>query len=126
MRLDTKGPASSDAAAPPVPQGLWIGALHIYVAFDWGEEIDQEAAAKLVQSARSAVQALGRQGAEQELATQVVAPTEVLPRRRRTPTSFAYQPPPLRFRIDAGKFHLPEIAAIPTTADVTIFDFAAG
>src|SRR5262245_40857881 len=53
------------------------GTLHFFVAFDWGEEIDLDRARKL-------------------------APGEVhdLPRRRRTPTSFAYRPAPLE--IDLG------------------------
>src|SRR5207237_1277592 len=52
------------------------GVLHVYVAFDWGEEI-------LLERARSLV------------------PAEVcdLPRRRRTPASIAYRPAPLRIRL---------------------------
>jgi hypothetical protein len=76
--------------------------LHIYVAFDWGEEVDLDRARSLV-------------------------PAEVhtLPRRRRTPSSIAYRPPPLRFQHDSLGLNLPELGAVQATAEATVFDFAA-
>ena len=59
-----------DAATP------LSGRLYIFVAFDWGDEIDLERARQLAPSA------------EVELV-----------RRSRTPTSIAYKPPPLRFHL---------------------------
>jgi hypothetical protein len=100
-------------ASPPrhadVPQAAALeaatilsGILHIYVAFDWGDEVDLEQAHSLV-------------------------PAEVyeLPRRRRTPSSIGYRPPPLRFALAPVSLDLPELGAVPTTAEATVFDFAA-
>ncbi len=79
--------------------GTWAGTLHLYVAFDWGEEIDLEHARRLV-------------------------PAEIheLSRRLRTPTSIVYRPPPLRFQ---AMMDLPEVGNPTGPADVTLFDFAA-
>jgi hypothetical protein len=76
--------------------------LHVYVAFDWGDEIDLDRARRLV-------------------------PAEVhaLLRRRRTPTSIAYRPPPLRFVLDPVTLQLPELGSIRATTEATVFDFAA-
>jgi hypothetical protein len=76
--------------------------LHFYVAFDWGDEVDLEKAGKL-------------------------APAEVhaLVRRRRTPPSIMFRPPPLRFGTTAVTLELPVLGSISTTAEATIFDFAA-
>jgi len=78
------------------------GILHIYVAFDWGEEIDLERARRLVP-----------------------AETRELPRRRRTPTSIGYRPAPLQFSLPALAFELREIGAVQPVPEVTVFDFAA-
>jgi hypothetical protein len=77
------------------------GTLHVFVAFDWGEEIDLEQARQL-------------------LPTQ----SEELARRRRTPSSIAYRPPPLRYPLVIPLINLPEIGAINATAEAIVFDFA--
>lgn len=92
----------------PDPQDDWVdraslgGTLHVYVAFDWGDEIDLEKAQTLV-------------------------PAEVrdLPRRRRTPPSIGYRPPPLRFALSAPHLELAEQGVVGATAEATVFDFAA-
>jgi hypothetical protein len=97
------GPTAERApAGTPAEPATWAGVLHLYVAFDWGEEIDLEHARRLV-------------------------PGEVheLPRRRRTPASIGYRPPPLRLQAAAGPLELPELGPAPSTADFTVFDFAA-
>src|SRR5579871_919755 len=78
------------------------GVLHIYVAFDWGDEILLNRARKLV-------------------------PAEVheLSRRRRTPSSITYRPAPLRIRLPAADMDLPELGRVQAAAEATIFDFAA-
>jgi hypothetical protein len=84
------------------------GRLHAYVAFDWGEEVDLEAAGRLAPGAAVA-----------------------LSRRPRTPTSFAFRPPPLRFTLGPSSpndspFCLPGGAGLsPQTVEATVFDFAA-
>ena len=81
---------------------LFQGVLHVHVAFDWGEEIDLDQARRLV-------------------------PGQVreLPRRRRTPSSISYRPPPLRFQVQPVPLDLPEIGAVQPEAEATVFDFAA-
>lgn len=79
-----------------------VGQLHIFVAYDWGDEIDLEKAGRLV---RASVQAL--------------------PRRRRTPSSFAYRAAPLHVHLPPLKVDLPEIGAIEAAAGLTVFDFGA-
>lgn len=81
---------------------LWTGTLHLFIAFDWGDEIDLEKARKLV-------------------------PAELheLRRRRRTPASIAYRPPPLRFPVAISSLALPELHSPNALAEVTLFDFAA-
>jgi hypothetical protein len=78
------------------------GNLHVYVAFDWGEEIDLERARSL-------------------------EPAEVqsLPRRRRTPSSISYRPPPLRYVLAPTMLALPELGSVQVTTEATLFDFAA-
>jgi len=85
----------------PLPAEL-AGTLHLHVAFDWGDEIDLEQARRLV-------------------------PAEVhtLPRRRRTPTSIAYRPAPLRFGLSPLPLELPEAGSVQAAAEATVFDFAA-
>src|SRR5947209_5466444 len=84
------------------PDTILTGILHVYVAFDWGEEIDLEKA-------------------------RVLVPAEVrdLPRRRRTPVSIGYRPQPLRFVVAPPPFELPEAGPVPSVAEATVFDFAA-
>src|SRR5437868_14131490 len=86
----------------PGPETVLTGTLHVYVAFDWGDELDLERARQLV-------------------------PAEVhaLPRRRRTPPSIAYRPPPLRFRLAPAALGLPSGDDAPAAAEATVFDFAA-
>jgi hypothetical protein len=92
-------PAAADV---PGPDTVLAGTLHLYVAFDWGDELDLVRARRLVPA---------------EVAT--------LPRRRRTPPSIAYRPPPLRFRLAPVPLGLPVGDDIPAAADATVFDFAA-
>ncbi len=91
-------PAPSDAGNA----SLLTGALHVYVAFDWGDEIDLDRARSLVE-----------------------AGLRELARRRRTPTSIAYRPPPLFVTLPRVPLELPEVGAVRATAGVTLFDFAA-
>jgi hypothetical protein len=76
--------------------------LNAFVAFDWGDAIALEAARAL-------------EGAEQH----------VLPRRRRTPSSFTYHPPPLRFALPDVRLELPELGNCAAAAVATVFDFGA-
>jgi hypothetical protein len=92
--------AAADGAADRA--GAWAGALHVYVAFDWGDEVDLEHAGRLVPAA-----------------------VHELPRRRRTPTSIAYRPPPLRFALAPVPLELAGLGSVPAAAEATVFDFAA-
>src|SRR5262245_58132731 len=76
------------------------GTLHVYVAFDWGEEVDLDHARRIV-------------------------PAEVqgLARRPRTPPAFAYRLAPLRYRLGAVPLSLPELGVLGADADATLFDF---
>src|SRR5437764_15206035 len=78
------------------------GTLHVYVAFDWGEEVNLDHARRLV-------------------------PAEVqgLVRRPRTPPAFAYRPAPLRYPLGSVPLSLPEIGVLLADADATLFDFGA-
>ncbi len=78
------------------------GVLHVYCAFDWGDEIDLERASKLVP-----------------------AEPRSLPRRSRTPSSIAYQPSPLWIDLPAVALQLPVLGNVAATLDVTVFDFGA-
>jgi hypothetical protein len=85
------------------PAAALTGRLYFFVAFDWGDEIDLPHAGRL-------------------------APGEVLDlsRRSRTPTSIAYKPPPLRFRLQNAALALPEAAPLTVeAAEATVFDFGA-
>src|SRR6266852_750254 len=102
-------PAENAPAVEIRPEGLTeqlpavlTGMLHVYVAFDWGEEVFLDRARGLV-------------------------PAEVheLPRRRRTPSSIAYRPAPLRVRLPALEFDMPEVGPVCASAEATVFDFAA-
>ena len=89
---------SSELATLPLLQGT----LHIYVAFDWGDEIALDHVRKLVP-----------------------ASAQELPRRPRTPQSFFYRPPPLHVPLANVDLQLGEIGLVQATAGVTIFDFGA-
>ena len=92
--------ASSDA--PPDAAAL-AGLLYFFVALDWGDEVDLQHAGRL-------------------------APGEALDlsRRPRTPTSIAYKPPPLRFRLGAAALGLPDAGPLAVeSAEATVFDFGA-
>src|SRR5438034_10287584 len=92
--LSVRGAASARQGLEP------SGTLHIYVAFDWGEQIQLEQAARQVPGSR-----------------------QELPRRRRTPSSISYRPPPLHLTLDPVPLELPEIGAVQAVAGVTLFDF---
>jgi hypothetical protein len=94
--------AASPNSPPEAAAAVVRGVLHAYVAFDWGDEVELERARSLV--------AGSYQG---------------LPRRRRTPSSFSYRPPPLHVRLEATKLDLPELGSVHATTGVRIFDFAA-
>src|SRR6478672_911822 len=79
------------------------GTLHIYVAFDWGDEIHLERAQKLIPPASF-----------QELL-----------RRKRTPTSFSYRPAPLRLGLGPLAMSLPELGSVQAMTALTLFDFGA-
>src|SRR4051812_16648845 len=76
------------------------GTLHIYVAFDWGEEVDLEKARRCLP-----------------------AESQDLARRRRTPSSVAYRPAPLRYPLAGAKISLPEWGDIMPAAEAIVFDF---
>jgi hypothetical protein len=78
------------------------GTLHIYVAFDWGDEIRLE-------QVRQMVPALAQE----------------LPRRRRTPQSFFYRNVPLRVSLPDADFQFAELGDVKAAAGVTLFDFGA-
>jgi hypothetical protein len=78
------------------------GILHIHVAFDWGDEVDLERARQLVPSEH-----------------------QDLPRRRRTPSSIKFRPPPLRFVLGPVPLSLPGVGDVTPSAEATVFDFAA-
>jgi len=78
------------------------GTLHVFVAFDWGDEVDLDRARRIV-------------------------PAEVqgLVRRPRTPSAFAYRPAPLRYRLGSVPLSLPEVGVVVAEADATLFDVGA-
>lgn len=78
------------------------GVLHMYVAFDWGDEIELDKAAEL-------------------------APASVcdLPRRRRTPSSFSYRPPPLFMPMEPIALNLEGLGGVEAPAGLTLFPFGA-
>jgi len=95
--------AGDRAIAVNLESGRTIsGILNAYVAFDWGEEIYLDQAAKLI----------------------TAAPYE-FPRRRRTPPSFAYRPLPLHRNLEPVSVSLAEIGDVQAAAGLTLFDFGA-
>src|SRR5262249_38089413 len=90
-------PADCDSGTP------LTGRLYIFVAFDWGDEVDLDLASKLAPAA-------------------VVEPE----RRPRTPSSITYKPPPRRFRLGLPPSPLPGLDGIAVEdVEATVFDFAA-
>ncbi len=81
---------------------LLSGTLHLYVAWDWGEEIQLEAARQIL-PARSGD----------------------LARRPRTPPSIAYRPSPLQFELAPLAIDFPELGQVTATVEATVFDFGA-
>ena len=77
------------------------GTLHVEIAFDWGDEIDLERAAQLAPSH------------SQELA-----------RRHRTPASFNYRAPPLRFPLGEIVLQAPGFDGATARLEASVFDFA--
>ncbi|MCI0683199.1 MAG: hypothetical protein L0Y71_13945 [Gemmataceae bacterium] len=86
----------------PGSAALLTGALHIYVAFDWGDEIDLTKARTLVSGS-----------------------VHELPRRRRTPPSFQYTPAPVHVALPPAELELAELGKVEAQAGLTVFDFAA-
>src|SRR5436305_3343165 len=85
----------------PSDSDILAGRLNVYVAFDWGEEIDLNRARQ--------------QGAGVVLD---------MMRRSRTPASIAYRPPPLRFPLGPVVIAMPGLAGTPSrSAEATVFDF---
>jgi hypothetical protein len=80
----------------------YAGVLHIFVAFDWGEEINLDKARGL-------------------------GPAELhsLPRKSRTPPSIAYRSAPLRLKLAPVALSVPVLGAVQAQADVMLFDFGA-
>ncbi len=76
------------------------GTLHVFVAFDWGDEINLEHARRLLPAEK------------QELV-----------RRRRTPSSIAYRPSPLRYPLGNVQLELAEIGPVEVLAEAVVFDF---
>lgn len=76
------------------------GTLHVHVAYDWAVEVLLDEAERRLQSERYP-----------------------LARRRRTPSSFGYRTPPLRFHLPEVHLELPELGAVSAAAEVTVFDF---
>jgi hypothetical protein len=84
-----------------LPARPLTGTLHVFVAFDWGEEARLDRAEELAPGQRLD-----------------------LPRRRRTPPSIAFSPSPLRFGLGELALELPEIGSVSTAAEAALFDFA--
>src|SRR5262249_1549138 len=87
--------------SPGEPAASLAGILHVYVAFDWGDEIDLEQARALVP-----------------------ASFLELSRRRRTPSSFSFRPPPLHMALTPTPLDLAELGRVEAQAGLTVFDFA--
>jgi len=104
MQTEVQNPSRepADGTSPSAPGTIFTGDLHVYVAFDWGDEVDLERARQLVP-----------------------AEVQALPRRRRTPSSFQYRPLPLRIQLPSVEVTWPELGTIRSPAEVTMFDFGA-
>ena len=93
--------SSPGEAADESPDVL-AGILHIHLAFDWGDEIDLPRARTLIPSEHL------------ELA-----------RRRRTPISFSFRPPPVYIGLPPVSLELAELGKVEASAGLTLFDFGA-
>lgn len=78
------------------------GSLHIFVAFDWGEEIALDTASQFARSE-----------------------SRELIRRPRTPSSITFRPPPLRVHLPSFDLPLSELGVVAAKAEATLFDFGA-
>lgn len=106
MMTEAKSPAARTSTDPThsttaLPQSL-TGMLHVFVAFDWGEEVDLARADEIVPS-----------------------DPQLLPRRRRTPSSITYRPRPLRFALQPVPVELPILGRQAAAAEAIVFDFAS-
>ncbi len=101
----TNQPAQTALIKSGFPNGETVvsGQLHIYVAFDWGEEINLELAQKLLP-----------------------AELQSLARRRRTPASIGYRPAPLRYTLAGVPIELPEIGRVSGAASSTTSTYIGG
>jgi hypothetical protein len=84
------------------PHASLHGALHIFVAFDWGSHIDLE-----------------------QVRQRTAAQVHLLPRRRRTPASIAYRPSPVRLQLQPMEIEVNLLGRVRATAEMTLFDFGA-
>jgi hypothetical protein len=100
--MDDRPRGTPEVPSPPPSDAPLTGTLYAYVAFDWGDEVRLEQARTLVP-----------------------AESQVLPRRRRTPLSIRYRPPPLRCVLESIPLEVPEIGTVQAQAEVIVFDFAA-
>src|SRR5206468_5091032 len=97
----TDAMAQPEATPDPSDGDRLAGRLNVYVAFDWGEEIDLERARQ--------------QGAGVVLD---------MMRRPRTPASIAYRPSPLRFPLRPVSVEMPGLTGSHFhSAEATVFDF---
>src|SRR3954469_8958333 len=76
------------------------GKLHVFVAFDWGDEIDLDEARRLLP-----------------------AETQELARRKRTPSSITYRPVPLRYPLGPVPIEMAELGIAQSSAEAIVFDF---
>src|SRR6516162_10240051 len=96
--IDAMEPEAQSDPVAPLAGHLWV-----FVAFDWGDEVNLEQAKRL--AAGESLQLLSRP---------------------RTPSSFAYKPPPLRFQLTPLCLPLPGLEqAQSIVASGTVFDFGA-
>ncbi len=100
MSTDRQGLSSGDSLHDAPPCARLSGTLHVHVAFDIGGEVNLERARQLVP-----------------------AESQTLPRRPRTPSSIAYRPPPLRFRLPSTRFALAEFGETEFTIEAHALRF---
>ena len=102
-RAASKGPTGTAGAMTMTAEEKPLqGILHVFIAFDWGEEIQLDAARQLW-PARSGD----------------------LVRRLRTPSTISYHPAPLEFQLPPIELDLPEMGRVQATVEATAFDFGA-
>ncbi|HEX4147556.1 MAG TPA: hypothetical protein VHY20_01155, partial [Pirellulales bacterium] len=102
MSAESMASRSELLFSEPAADDRLAGVLHIYVALDWGEEVDLARARQLV-------------------------PGEwlTLARRSRTPSSITYRPTPLRCKLAPAALELAELGTVAASADATVFDLGA-